>query len=104
MLIWLKHLWIRWLNFFIKWPSRAALETSARQIEKEIAKESPRDDTRKQSDAPAAPQYYCCVLFWDETTGRSDEAITVSSEEACRRLAAKHDANYRTPILNRRCS
>ncbi|MCA1416325.1 hypothetical protein I6F30_35130 [Bradyrhizobium sp. NBAIM20] len=88
----------KFMNLFGPWPSRQKLEDSAAELN---AQERPPTTSGLDPEA-TSPGAYCCVLWWDESVGRPDEAITVSNERVCRRLAEANNARYR--LREGRCS
>jgi hypothetical protein len=100
---WFKDFLQRLVNKFVTWPTRKSIEETAKELENAqgILKDK---QSNGNIEPPLAASRYCCVLYWDESTGRADEPITVSSVAICEQLAARYHAKYRRPILNRACS
>jgi hypothetical protein len=91
----------KFMNFFVSWPTRLSIEASAKKYElldqtMTISKMGPKADLSKAAQC-------CCILYWDETIGRSDEPITVSSESICQKIARDQHADYRRPLIQGPC-
>jgi hypothetical protein len=85
------------MNKFVVWPTRPSIEASAERLEAlEAATKIPPEIAGRRAAC-------CCVLFWDESIGRPDEPITVSSENVCRQIALHNNANYRRPLIQGPC-
>ena len=90
------------MNVFKTWPTRQAIEASAEKFETlEKSATISEPDGRIENDWTAGQ--YCCILWWDETIGRPDEPITVSSERVCQNIANENHANYRGPLIQGPC-
>lgn len=87
----------KFMNLITTYPSREAILKSAEEIERTNIEAEP------QAEAKHASAEFCCVLWWDESVGRGDEPITVSSDAACDALAKKWGANRR-PLKVGRCA
>ena len=85
------------MNNFVAWPTRRSIEASAERFE---ALEPAITTSPEIAGRRAA---CCCVLFWDESIGRPDEPITVSSEDVCRQIALHNNADYRRPLIQGPC-
>jgi hypothetical protein len=89
----------KFMNKFVAWPTRRSIEASAAKfeaLERAATTSEPEVEARRATTC-------CCVLWWDESIGRPDEAITVSSENVCRRIALENNADYRRPIIQGPC-
>jgi hypothetical protein len=91
----------KFMNLVMDWPTRSSIEASAKKFEllegtMTISKIDP------EAQHPEAAQC-CCILFWDETIGRPDEPITVSSERVCQKIAGEQNAEYRRPLIQGPC-
>jgi hypothetical protein len=100
-----KHFLYKLMNKITTYPSRKSILESAKEIE--LEQKASQDAEEPDAEALHAVQEYCCVLWWDETVGRADEPITVSSDAACDALAKKWGANRRAnrrPLKVGRCA
>jgi hypothetical protein len=90
----------KFMNFFVSWPTRRSIEASAKKFEQ--LDETMTISKIDKTELPKAARC-CCILYWDETIGRPDEPITVSSEGICQKIARDQHADYRRPLIQGPC-
>jgi hypothetical protein len=91
----------RLMNSITTYPSRGSILESAEEIER--SGKAHEDTSEPDAEGRHPAQEFCCVLWWDESVGRADEPVTVSSDAACDALAKKWGANRR-PLKVGRCA
>jgi hypothetical protein len=90
------------MNLFRTWPTRQAIKASAEKFEN-VERSATISEPHARIEGHRAAEEYCCILWWDETIGRPDEPITVSSERVCQNIANENHANYRRPLIQGPC-
>jgi hypothetical protein len=83
-------------------PTRDEVQATLDELlkeEQDKAGEKPSGDNRYEG----LVSEYCCILWWDDSTNQPDMPFTVKSPDMCRKLADRHKAKYRKPVLPGRC-
>ena len=91
------------MNIITTYPSRESILMSAEDIERSGKMSDDHQPSEPDAEARHSAQEFCCVLWWDESIGRPDEPVTVSSDAKCDALAKKWGANRR-PLKVGRCA